>query len=336
MCFIYQLEDWELSIESEKLKINMRRIILVITVLMAIFVKYSQAQVDAHYSLFEYAQNAYNPGAAGSNNALCVSSIHRQQWVGMKEGRPQTTVFTFDMPIESISSGVGLTITEDAIGFQNDLNIGLNYAYRTELDLGMLGVGIGIGIINRSIDADWRTYESMNGGTVYSDPIIPHMESTTSFDMNFGATLVSEDFWVGLSATHLTSPKIDFETDIDSRVSRHFYLTGGYTYALPNPSFDMLFSSMLQSDASTVEIQLNAKMLYEKKFWGGISYRYNDALVPMVGIHLQNGISFGYSYDILLSKIGSVSSGSHELMLRYCFTMPGGPNPGRYRSVRRL
>ncbi|PLX08601.1 MAG: hypothetical protein C0596_07015 [Marinilabiliales bacterium] len=94
--------------KSEKLNFSMRRIIPLIIVLMAIFVKYSQAQIDSHYSLFEYAQNVYNPGAACANDALCVNSIHRQQWVGWDEGRPVTTVFTFDMPINSISSGMGL------------------------------------------------------------------------------------------------------------------------------------------------------------------------------------------------------------------------------------
>ena len=314
----------------------MRRIILLITVITAMFVNYSFAQVDSHFSLFEYTQNVFNPGAAGSNDALCVTSVHRQQWVGFGDGRPQTTVFTFDMPINSISSGIGLTINEDIIGFQNDLNIGLNYAYRTELDLGMLGVGLGIGIINRSIDGDWITNESMNGGTVYQDPTIPHMESKTAFDMNFGATLNGEDFWVGFSTTHLLKPKINFEVDMPSYISRHYYLSGGYSYALPNPSFDALLATIVQSDGSTVEMQINAKFLYEKKFWGGVSYRYNDAIVPMVGLHLLNGISFAYSYDIVTSKIGSMTSGSHELMLRYCFNLGGGNSPGRYRSVRRL
>lgn len=314
----------------------MRRIVLLIIVLIGIFVKYSQAQIDSHYSLFEYVQNVYNPGAAGSNDALCVSSVHRQQWVGWEEGRPVTTVFTFDMPISAMSSGVGLSIVEDQIGFSNNLNIMLNYAYRLELSDGVLGMGLGLGVFNHSIDGDWVTWESMNGQPVYIDPTIPHMENVTAFDANIGITYNAEDFWVGLSATHVPGSTLNYDIENPSKLTQHVYLTGGYNYSLPNPSFDLIGSGMMQSDLKTIDFQINAKLLYEKKFWGGISYRHTDAIVPMIGIHLINGISFGYSYDVVLSNVGSYNSGSHELMLRYCFNLEPGGSPGRYRSVRRL
>ncbi len=313
----------------------MRRLLLLAIVFTGMFINYSLAQVDSHFSLFEYSQNMYNPGSAGSNNAMCVTSLHRQQWVGLEEGRPITTLFSFDMPLIDIL-GVGLNINQDILGFQQDLNISGNIAYRAELGPGMLGVGLGLGVINRSIDGDWRTWSSLTGGTVYEDPAIPHMESKTAFDMSFGATLVSQDYWVGFSVTHLLKPTINFEVDLPSSIARHYYLTGGYNYSLPNPSFDLLASTMLQSDGSTMEFQINAKILYNKSFWGGVSYRYNDAIVPMLGVHLINGLSFGYSYDIVTSKIGSYNHGSHELMVRYCFDIQKDNNPGRYRSVRRL
>ncbi len=303
---------------------------------MAIFVKYSQAQIDSHYSLFEYAQNAYNPGAAGANDALCVNSLHRQQWVGWEEGRPVTTVFTFDMPIPSMSSGAGLSIVEDQIGFSNNLNVMFNYAYRLELSDGVLGMGLGLGVFNHSIDGDWKTYESLNGQPVYIDQAIPHMENLTAFDANIGITYYAEDFWIGLSSTHITNPVLKYDIESPSQLKRHVYLTGGYTYGLPNPSFDLVGSSMIQTDFASMDFQVNGKLVFEKKFWGGISYRHTDAIVPMIGMHLLNGISFGYSYDVVLSRLGSYNSGSHELMLRYCFNLAGGKSPGRYRSVRRL
>lgn len=317
----------------------MRKVLLLIVFFGSIFVKYSQAQSDPHFSLFEYSQNIYNPGAAGSNNAMCVTSLHRQQWVGFKEeGRPVTTLFLFDMPIPSLDMiGVGLNIQQDIIGFQKDLNVSANVAYRLELDFGMLGVGVGAGIINRSINGNWRTWGSLIGQPVYIDPTIPHMESKTAFNLNFGATLVGGKFWVGLSSTHLLNPVIKFDIDNPSYIARHFYLTGGYEYSLPNPSFDLIGTGMVQSDGSGFpEIQINGKILYNKSFWGGLSYRYNDAIVPMIGVHLVNGLSFAYSYDISLIKIGSNMLGSHELMVRYCFNLSMDKTPGRHRGVRRL
>ena len=87
---------------------------------------------------------------------------------------------------------------------------------------------------------------------------------------------------------------------------------------------------------ATAQFSLNAQIIYNKKFWGGLTYRYDDAIVPMVGIHLMNGISAGYSYDIVLTDVSAYTSGSHELVLRYCFNADFNRTPGRYRSVRRL
>ena len=48
-----------------------------------------------------------------------------------------------------------------------------------------------------------------------------------------------------------------------------------------------------------------------------------DAIAPMLGYKFQNGglkgLKAGYSYDLTLSKIKGYSSGTHEIMLGYCF-----------------
>lgn len=311
-----------------------RRIIL--WGLMMLIAGFVMAQNDSHFSLFEYSQNTYNPGAAGSNNAICVTSMHRQQWVGFDEGHPQTTIFTFDMPIKNII-GIGATFLQDKIGYQNDISFMLNAAYRLETDFGIIGIGAGFGILNRSIDGDWKTPESLEGGTVYSDPLVPHKDSKATYDMNFGATINGENYWGGFSITHLTRPHINFDgVEKASYIPLHYYLAGGYNLSLPNPSCDMLFSGIAQY-SSSFEFQVNAKFLYQKKFWGGLSYRFSEAIVPMIGVHLVCGLSIGYSYDVPIGKMKyAYQSGSHEILVRYCFNLAKNNNMGRYRSVRRL
>lgn len=312
----------------------MRRLILLLT--LSISISLTFAQNDPHFSLFEYSQLTYNPAYAGSNDAICVSSVHRQDFVGFPEGRPMTTVFNADMPINAISSAVGLNFMQDVIGFQKDFYLNLSYAYRLDVGYGKLGIGVNLGIINRSIDGDWITPESLEGGTIYSDPGIPHMESKIAFDMGFGAFYRMENFYAGFSATHLLQPQINFDIEKPSYIRRHYYLTGAYVYQLPNPVFEVKPSTLIQMDGATVQFTINGQIIYNKRLWGGLSYRFNDAISPMLGIHLMNGLSVGYSYDIDLSPLGKYSSGSHELMVRFCFGIEGGGGPGRYRSVRRL
>ena len=316
----------------------MRRLTLAITVLLAT-VGVTFAQSDAHFSLFEFNTLNYNPGYAGSNEAICVTSVHRQQWLGFEEGRPQTTVFSFDMPISAISSGVGLSVFQESIGYQKELSVYASYAYRLELDYGTLGIGVNLGFVNQSINGDWIPPDALNGGSVYSDPLIPHMGSKMVFDAGLGVYYRYDNFYAGLSSLHLTEPVFKFNESDDTKnpyIKRHYYLVGGYIYQLPNPMFELKPSVLIQSDFTTVEFSANAQFIYNKKFWGGLTYRYSDAIVPMLGINLLNGLSVGYSYDIVLSDLAAYTSGSHEIVVRYCFNvdMPGGV--GRYRSVRRL
>jgi hypothetical protein len=39
----------------------------------------------------------------------------------------------------------------------------------------------------------------------------------------------------------------------------------------------------------------------------------------MAGYEFPFGLNFGYSYDLTLGKILNYSTGTHEIMLRYCF-----------------
>lgn len=315
----------------------MRSLTLTILILLAT-VGITVAQSDAHFSLFEFNTLNYNPGYAGSNEAICVTSIHRQQWVGF-EGRPQTTVFMADMPIKTISSAVGITVFQESIGSQKDLNISATYAYRLELDYGTLGIGLNAGVFSRSMNGDWISPESLNGDPVYGDPLIPHMDSKMAFDVGLGLFYRYDNFYVGLSSLHLTEPILKFNEVDDSKnpyVKRHYYLVSGYVLQLPNPMFELKPAVLVQSDMATVEFSINGQLIYNKKFWGGLTYRYNDAVVPMVGINLLNGLSVGYSYDIVISDLASFTGGSHELVVRYCFDVGRGGGPGRYRSVRRL
>lgn len=321
----------------------------VLFILSVVFLEASLfGQADPHFSLFEYTQNIVNPAAAGSNDAMCFTTSHRQQWVGFGKGsdnddgsgngRPISTIFSFDMPLPKIKSGLGLAAIQDKIGFQNDIQIKLNYAFRYPLKENVhISGGIGLGVVNRSINPDWVTSASLADQQVYGDPSLPHMENITVFDMNAGVGFYGTDYWVSFSATHITGPKLKYNIESYSRLAQQLYLMGGYTFHLSNPSYDIITSAAIQADRiSKMEFQVNAKFLYDKKFWFGVSGRI-DAIAPMIGAHLPVGpgaLSIGYSYDIRLNKIGA--AGSHEIMARYCFNLSRDNSQTRGKTVRRM
>jgi len=75
---------------------------------------------------------------------------------------------------------------------------------------------------------------------------------------------------------------------------------------------------LLKYDGSTAQIDLNTLIEYNRKFWGGLSYRFQETAAVMIGVNIKD-LSIGYSYDIPLTTIGG--AGSHEVMVRYCFQL---------------
>ncbi|NMD03750.1 MAG: type IX secretion system membrane protein PorP/SprF [Bacteroidales bacterium] len=85
-----------------------------------------------------------------------------------------------------------------------------------------------------------------------------------------------------------------------------------------------------------VQATVTSLVRYNKKVWGGVSYRAGDSVIGLIGIELFNGIRIGYSYDFPLSDVRKSTYGSHEFMVNYCFDLSFGKSPMRYKSVRFL
>ena len=116
----------------------------------------------------------------------------------------------------------------------------------------------------------------------------------------------------------------------------HYYAVAGYRLQLSDPLFEILPSAIIKSDGRTNSFDVSALVRYNKKFWGGVSFRAGDAFAGIIGFELFNGIRIGYSYDFNTSSIGNYSKGSHEFTLGYCFTLSLDKAPQKYRSIRFL
>jgi hypothetical protein len=68
---------------------------------------------------------------------------------------------------------------------------------------------------------------------------------------------------------------------------------------------------------------------YNENIFTGASLRgYNnqtlDAVALVAGFKLSEKITLGYSYDITLSNLNTVSNGSHEILVNYNLGKPIG------------
>ena len=301
------------------------------------------AQQDPQYSQYMFNQMAVNPGYAGSHDVICASAVHRQQWAGWT-GAPVTSVFTANAPFKlfGASHGVGLTVMSDELGFSQDVSIGLDYAYRFPLGPGKLGIGVSGLFLNKALSAEWN----IPGGTNPADDwaIPSEKESVTGFDMGFGVFYRAEKVYLGLSATHLLEPGLRYEQRqgnvqaANLTLRRHYYATAGCLLPLNNPAWEFAPSLMAFSDGAVSQVTANVNMMYNKKVWGGLGYRLNDAVIAMIGVDLFNGLKIGYSFDYSYTNVKQyiTAGGSHEVMVSYCFSLVKEKIVKKYKSVRFL
>jgi len=295
------------------------------------------SQQDPQFSQYMFNLTSINPGFVGSSDMICMSLVNRQQWVGFK-GAPNTSFFQANAPIKlfGFKSGVGLSLMNDNVAFDTDLGISGYYAARLDLGTGTLGIGMNIGLINKALEADWQIPDEI-GISAESDPAIPTPDdSRMTFDLGFGLFYNTDNLYFGISTTHLNQPKIRYVEKKESYISRHYYAVAGYRWQLSNPMFEILPSVLLKTDGRTNQIDATGMVRYNKKFWGGVSYRAGDALIGIIGFELFNGVRIGYSYDFTTSDIGNYSSGSHEFTVGYCFSLSLDKTPQKYKSIRFL
>lgn len=297
------------------------------------------SQHDPQFSQYMFNMAAINPGYSGSNDMICLSAINRQQWVGFK-GAPNYSFFNANASVKpfGIKSGVGLSVLSDNLAFNKDLSLSGAYAYRLDLGPGTLGIGINLGLYNKKLQADWYYPTDIEGAVApENDPAVPGTdESRMTFDMSFGVFYKTDDLFFGLSTTHLNQPKIKYVEAKDGYISRHYYALAGYRIQLSNPIIEILPSLLLKTDGRGNQLDATALVRYNKKIWGGVSYRAGDALIGIIGFEMFNGLRVGYSYDFTTSDIGNYSHGSHEFTLGYCFSLNLEKTPQKYKSIRFL
>ena len=319
----------QLTEEMKKLKIAF--------LFLIVFANNGFGQQDPLSSHFMFNTLSFNPGSTGISGMICATAINRQQWVGF-EGAPSTTYFNVSAPINlfRVNSGVGLIVTSDNAGFDKDISLAGSYSYHIDLGTGELGIGINLGMINKALSPAWVIPSGDSHTPPSGDPLIPeNKESYVAFDAGLGLFYRTDKYYTGLSVTHINEPKIKYTKGLPY-ISRHYYFVAGYTFQLPSPAFELIPSLFAFSDGKILQLSVNAMLRYNKKVWGGVSYRAGDAVVGMVGVELYNGLRIGYAYDFPLTDIKKSTSGSHEFMVNYCFDLNLGKSPSRYKSIRFL
>jgi len=309
-----------------------------ISFLIALFAAslFSFGQQKYQFTQYMFDKMAFNPGYAGTKNAICVSGLLRQQWVGFRdtEGNkvaPETFNIAASSPLKFLHGGIGLALTSDKIGFFNDVELALAYSYHYDLGGGTLGMGVQLNFLSKSLD--WSKLKPIQE----SDPLLTDKseEKEMLIDFGFGAYYhVPGKYYIGLASVPITQPSA---AGTAFKVKRSFNLMAGYEYTIPShPQFEINPSIMIQSEGGIMQYNISALLLYNKKFWGGVNYRLEDAIGIILGMTYKN-FKIGYSYDVVTSAIKQGGGwGTHEIMFGYCFSLEFDKGVRKYKNTRFL
>lgn len=295
------------------------------------FIGESYAQQAPQFTMNMFNRLYTNAGYAGSNNGICANALHRQQWVGF-DGRPITTVVNVDGTVKALHGGVGLSILSDKLGAQYSGGVKLSYAFRLPLGPGTLGIGVEGGILFNTLDGSQLDPIQEN------DPnIVNGKSSGVAPDFGFGLYYHTDKLYAGISANNLIGSTLEFEeggTLSEYTVARNYYAMAGYTWDI-NPTWGLAPSVFLKTDGASTQFDINLRALWKNMVWAGVSYRIDDAVGIMAGFQYKE-FRVGYSYDVTTSGLREYSSGSHEIMLGYCYKLKSPIANQRYRNVRFL
>ncbi len=321
---------------------TMRKFTLLLFLVVTIVFQ-GNAQQDPQFTQNMFDRLSINPAFAGMENSLCATAFVRQQWAGFSNdvNTPQDAMLNIHAPIEVTPAigGLGLTYFNDQLGQEKNNILRLAYSYHRPIGIGKLGAGLSVGIVNKSISSDWVSIDPYE-----QDQAIPNEGvSNTTYDLALGFYYKTDKLYMGISSTHLSQSDLQYSQsnfDLDLKMKRHYYVMAGYDYYLMgNPQYTLKPSIFAKSDGASTQLDLNVNFLYKKTVWLGVSYRPQDAVSPMVGyqyVQPNYTAKIGYSYDATTSELRDYSSGSHEIMLQYCFKLVKPIPERKYKNVRFL
>lgn len=300
-----------------------------------------KAQQDPQFTQNMFTHLSVNPGYAGSEDKICAYALQRMQWQNF-DGAPSTTVFNVDAAIKN-RIGLGLSLENDELGFDKNFKVNISFAYKQAIGNGKLGIGVKWGVANSSIDGDWITPDTEYG----QDPAIPEPGSNEMnfLDFGFGLFYKTNDLYLGISSTHLLdgldAAAFEFASASGSSTTsvalkRHYYIMAGYNLPFANPLIEFKPGVLVQSDGTNSQLTINALIAYNKKMWGGVSLRTDNAISGILGVELFKWVKVSYSYDFVVSDLMEYNDGSHEIMMGFSLDVKKDKTPEKYKSIRFL
>lgn len=295
----------------KNIKINIQVILVVLLIIPTI----SIAQQLPQFTQYMFNTISINPAYAGSREALNITALNRNQWVGLN-GAPVTQTVSMHTPLRNEKIGIGLSFINDELGFENFTYIYGDFSYTVQTGLNTkLALGLKGGFTSYSLDD-----RIMSDPSVAADPFFSDDISRWNPNFGLGAFWHSDRWYLGLSAPRIINHDLNENNAFKAAERVQYYFTGGYVFDL-NKDFKFKPSYLIKAtNGAPLSYDMTAMFLYREVFWFGANYRIDDAVGFLVDLQISKQFRIGYAYDYTISDVrNTFTNGSHEFLLIYEF-----------------
>jgi type IX secretion system PorP/SprF family membrane protein len=288
-----------------------------ITLIAVIFGSQLNAQSDVIVNNRWLNSFPHNPASIENSEYLNINLMTRNQWVGFG-GAPSSQILTVTGFLEDYSSGFGLSIINDKIGYTKLQNFDLSYSYQMVFENDLLwALGLTGGLFNRSIDVSQIDIKDESDILLSNQP-----KSSIAPDISFGTELIHPRFSLGASISNLSAiwnqDYILGKTmqnyayfKLNTKLLERLTLTSGISF-LNRKNINIIeANTMLYWGDPSVSYQ------HQKPLWLGVSYKFEiQDVTAFFGINITRNLSVGYNYEFNLQDIGRNSNGTHEIVMQ--------------------
>ena len=317
----------------------MLKLLKIFAIITGIFFTMQQVMAqDLHFSQFFNNPLLTNPANTGfiPDADYRLGASYRNQFSNIMDVPYKTmSVFgdaqVFRNRIETGWMGIGGVILSDVAGTGSLVSTKAyaSIAYHQELGLSsLLTAGFNVGWTNKRIDQTKLTFPDQFDGKFFdiNEPTSVKLSnnSISYVDLQVGmnyAYFPTADIYInaGYSIQHVNRAKETFfEDDPDDQISmRHIAFINGIFKINDDVIINPNIYYTVQAKASELMLGLNAAYNLsehgEKQIIAGLYYRYQDAVIPMIGLEVNN-TRFTFSYDVTTSSLKSFnhSAGASE------------------------
>ncbi|MCU0422090.1 MAG: type IX secretion system membrane protein PorP/SprF [Bacteroidia bacterium] len=298
---------------------------------------------DPQFSQFYGVPLYTNPAFAGSSGNIRFNGGFREQYVGISNN--YTTMFAgFDMPMNKIGGGIGLTFMNDVAGDGRltTNQFGAIYAFKTALNRKIfLSAAIHAQAVQKNYDfSRFKFGDMIDERYGFTKTSMEQLASDQRLFPNFAAGFLvySERFFAGFASHNLTEPNQSFyfqsSPSDEFKLPRRYTAHGGLNIYLSNErdvqARTILSPNILYMNQRNFN-QLNLGMYIKKQaltagLWFRQTSQNTDAAIILLGIKFPK-FRLGYSYDVTVSGARTATQGSHEVTLAFEIKPPKKSRP---------